>query len=892
MNDADIYFLLREKFNELKTFRSAELRRDPISAIKFFKTLFDRFRDDLLSEEDLQQLQLESLSKIVDSDDQKLIDQINRLSDAVDVFPLYRQWKLESNVIDFGDMITNLWTLLNNDKEVLQILQSRFEHIIVDEFQDNNFALSQIICKIAEPQNSITVVGDDDQCIYSFRGANIQNVHNFAEIYKNHPQYRRTELMQNYRSIPEILNFANSVIELNPERMEKGELFSDYSSAQKPKLGIGTPEDQGLFIVDEIKELLGNGVSLGEIAVLCRTHSKCNLIASKLMLNQISVDYYFTKLFGQNSIKDIVGYFNIIADTEISSLSLVRILQRKFSPDITGEFTRNYLYSKSHDSLLEWCSKNDKIDTEVSSFCNTLIELKIKSKDLSLFAIFDAILKISELLKSNGYIDFEYQKIIQSVSQFQQIVQNFSQGYSPNDLQKFVRFIDVLLDVNEEILETEKFRNTDNAVQVMTVHNAKGKEFPYVFIPYLSSGGFPLYPKSAKASDYLPSSWRKWDVGERTDKELHYEEERRIFYVAITRAEKQLVLTAPEKRQSQYVKEIQKDSIEEEIITVEKNDINLFEQLIAEFQNRLLVETSLGNYESSKSIIDAIEQIRKIENGTEPNWDENPYQMEVEEQLNQNPQSSKKIKSLRLSATKINKYETCPLQYKFSQIDGIPGKPAKPYFKLGNVVHRVLEIFHNEGFTKKRDLVRLLNENWDSGGFVFGQEEEQNRQDALKMLDNYYEFLQKNEVNLFSSEKLFTFKLANCDVSGKCDRIDVNELGEIKIIDYKTSKRQKTEKELKKDIQMAIYAMYAQLEKNESNESKKLGKVPKELSQLFLRHENPEVTINFTNEELAQFREKIEAIAHKIRKGDFHPQKGNHCQFCDYRDLVCPLFDE
>ena len=160
------------------------------------------------------------------------------------------------------------------------------------------------------------------------------------------------------------------------------------------------------------------------------------------------------------------------------------------------------------------------------------------------------------------------------------------------------------------------------------------------------------------------------------------------------------------------------------------------------------------------------------------------------------------------------------------------------------------------------------------------------------MLDNYYEFLQKNEVNLFSSEKLFTFKLANCDVSGKCDRIDVNELGEIKIIDYKTSKRQKTEKELKKDIQMAIYAMYAQLEKNESNESKKLGKVPKELSQLFLRHENPEVTINFTNEELAQFREKIEAIAHKIRKGDFHPQKGNHCQFCDYRDLVCPLFDE
>ncbi|MBL7110011.1 MAG: ATP-dependent helicase, partial [Candidatus Marinimicrobia bacterium] len=834
----------------------------------------------------------ESLNEISNIEDDKEINRIYKLADAVDVFPLYQQWKRENNQIDFGDMISNLWELLNKDKDVLEILQNRFEHIIIDEFQDNNFALSRIIQKIAEPQNSITVVGDDDQCIYSFRGANIQNVHNFDSTYSSHKKYQRTDLLQNYRSIPEVLKFANSIISENPERMEKGDLFSEYPSGIKPLLGIGTPEEQEHFVIDKIKELLSDGVSPGKIAVLCRTHTKCSKIAYQLLLNRISTDYHFDKLYNQKYVKDILAYFNIITDTGLSSLSLVRILQKQFSKETSAEITKQYKMYKEQNSLLDWCAKTKiNIPVEVGNFVDELVHLKQISKGWNITTVFREILKFSRILRDYNHKDIQYVKNIQCIIQLQRIVEDFSIGYSHSVLDMFVRFLDVMLDVNEEILDMEQFSNTKNSVQIMTVHKAKGKEFPYVFIPYLGSGGFPLYPKTAQTSDHLPVSWRKWDAGERTDKELHYEEERRIFYVAVTRAEKGLYLTAPEKRQSVFVKKVNSEIVDKELLKMGESVSNIYEDIIAEFQNRLIIETSLEHYEIAKQIVDAISNLKSLENGIDPVWNNNPFKAEIEGKLKIGTVDSLPTKKLRLSATRIRKYDTCPLQYKFSEIDNIPGQSQKPYFQLGNVVHKVLEIFHNEGYTQKDDLYRLLDENWESGGYVFEQEEEQNRHDAKAMIDNYFDYLKNNKVDLFSSEKLFSFPLSNCDVSGKCDRIDVDDSGAIKIIDYKTSKYQKSERELKKDMQMAIYAMYAQKEKTESKNGKSLGELPEELTQLFLRHENPAVTVQFNDEELTLFRQKIEEIAHSIRKGEFDPCKGNHCQYCDYRDLVCPLYD-
>ena len=208
MNRGDIYFLLRQKFDELKQLRSILFRRNPVQAIQCFQKIFEAFRQNLLSESELKTLQKQELDRIQSITDKKELDKIFQLADLVDVYPQYQVWKKENNWIDYGDMIANLWKLIESNPVVLAELQGQYKHVIVDEFQDNNYALSRIIEKIALPENSITVVGDDDQCIYAFRQANIQNIHHFQERYFENSQIP-ISLTQNYRSNQHILNVAN-----------------------------------------------------------------------------------------------------------------------------------------------------------------------------------------------------------------------------------------------------------------------------------------------------------------------------------------------------------------------------------------------------------------------------------------------------------------------------------------------------------------------------------------------------------------------------------------------------------------------------------------------------------------------------------------------------------
>ena len=218
MNKGDIFFLIRRRFDELETLKSKIFRRNPIQAIQSFQKVFEAFRYNLLNAEELKNMKQAELDTTLSISDEKQLEQIYQLIDMVNVFPEYQSWKKEQGWVDYGDMIFNLWELIQHHKDVCSELQIQYKHIIVDEFQDNNYALSKIVEKIAEPENSITVVGDDNQCIYAFRQANIQNVHQFKIKYytKNHIPI---SLMKNYRSRKPILDLANSVIDKNSERL-------------------------------------------------------------------------------------------------------------------------------------------------------------------------------------------------------------------------------------------------------------------------------------------------------------------------------------------------------------------------------------------------------------------------------------------------------------------------------------------------------------------------------------------------------------------------------------------------------------------------------------------------------------------------------------------------
>ncbi len=894
MSENDIYFMLREHFDDLEVLVSTSFKRNPIEAIASFKSCFDRFRDDLLTYSELDKIKIASLECAGNIDDHKKAEPYLQLVDAINVFPKYQQWKQESNRIDYGDMIQNCWKLIQNEPQVLAILQNRFKHIIIDEFQDNNYALSQIMFEIAKPNNSITVVGDDDQSIYSFRGANIQNVHEFVTRYSKVDGYSKIQLKQNYRSVQPILDIANKTIQFNPDRMEKEYLFSGRESKELPVIAIGSKYSQVEYIANSIKELVDRGCQPNEIAILTRTHKQCRDVNELLMNHHILTNYVSGKLFDKAVIVELVCLLNLINNVNANELLLVYLIDKKIGQNISRLITQTKWKTNKYSSLLDFCtSSSNKISKNGTNYCMELQNLIAKSKNNPIQNIlWDCLIfnkSYFKLISSSPSVVSTLD--VQCLNEFQKIVREYVKQYNPQDLEAFCRYLNVLYDMNKIDLPISEGNYSDNAIQLMSVHASKGKEFKHVFIPFVYSAGFPLNNTTKAFIDNIMPEWKRWNISDKSRKELHSEEERRIFYVAVTRAQKKLTLCTTPKRQSKYIKELDDKLIRKVELMENSTEVNIFNKLKNEFQVKLLAETNAGNTQIAIDIVNAIEKIDFLSHGKTVKWEGNPFKKQILDAV-QNIENTQvpNLTDLQLSASQIDTYKKCSMQYKFKYIDHIPGRGEKPYLNLGNVIHAVLQDFHTKSLTTFEELEILLKEKWTSAGYEFTQEESQHYDDALQMLQNYINYLDGKTPPVFTVEDYFIFETMNCKVSGKCDRIDVTEEGEIHIYDYKTSKNPKSEKDLKKDTQLGIYALYCFGAEKVIEDGRKLGKLPEKLSLLFLRENNPEVSISFTEEELSIFSKLIEETADKIRNKEFTCNDGHHCNYCDYKNLLCPIF--
>ena len=239
MEESEAAFLLLNRFNDLGPFQSREFPRDPARAVtESFIPFFNRTRDELIEP-------YEKASDL-DSQDAEICAQ---LSDLKRIYPIFQQWKKEMKVVDYGDMILTAFGFLNSDLSILQKVQEQFQHIIIDEFQDNNFALNAVSSLIAKRHQQITVVGDEDQVIYSFRGASIHNIHLFREHYKGHPNYLEIALEENFRSNQEILDVANASIKNNVDRVEKSLQSFEGKIDQKPILYYCEKTEQNLSLI-------------------------------------------------------------------------------------------------------------------------------------------------------------------------------------------------------------------------------------------------------------------------------------------------------------------------------------------------------------------------------------------------------------------------------------------------------------------------------------------------------------------------------------------------------------------------------------------------------------------------------------------------------------------
>ena len=879
IDQSEAVHMLLERYDEFHPLLSEEFSINPkASVIESFIPFFNRMRDELINTNTIDYDVLEKSYE----DNQELYFQ---LKDLLRIYPIFQKWKKEDNLIDYNDMIKDAYQFLKNDKAVLNDVRSKFKHIIIDEFQDNNYALNEIARLISGKNESITVVGDDDQVIYSFRGANAFNISTFEKTYNTNNQYKTITLETNYRSSQPILDLANHSIKNNKERKEKSLWSNSKSSNIKPILFKGEKFDQIKFISNEITQLKKD-FPFKEMAILCRTHEQSLQIIDHL--NSLGIPNRSPKrnLFNIAQVKDLISWIQLIAKGRYYEIALFRILKNKSGYEYAHNFF-NRTWEEDKSIINSKNVKNDSIPKSINEITSITEYFKsIAHKRSAGEIVWELCEKLKILKKKSKRYLIQDQYEILNISSIISNAQKFSNNTSNKKNDNIFRFNRFLEDVISSggLPSLEPAINKDyDAVTINTVHGVKGGEYEIVFLPFQRSASFPLNYKSEKKIKNPPDILLNYtNYTDLTPKEHHYQEERRLFYVAITRAKNLLYILAPIRATSKFVKELPEEMMEKKTMNIQESRQILRSELKIKYSKMMQDALSENQYDIIKELADILMIIDKHQNKEKYNLGDSELHQQLKNDLKTTftPEIPAQIS---LSASAIETYLACPLKYRMSKIDKIPQTSSKPELVFGNIIHKVLQRFHesNKSLNEQR-VLRLLNEEWQSGMFEYKIREEKFKSQGIEMLTHYVENIIKSPPHVIATELNFTFQLNDITIVGTIDRLD--KKSGIVITDYKTSK---SSTKAKASLQLAIYSLYL-----EQTEDSSIRGVP-ELSKLyFLRDfEDPIKEHAFSINELRDTEQKIIEVSEGIRKKEFNPKKGNHCNWCDYKYLACPAWE-
>lgn len=531
----------------VSTFHSACVRilRMEIDKLNFEKnfTIYDTADQQVVMKECLKELNLPErdfqprmvLGVIGRAKDQ-LIDPDDYISEFGDKHPnpkiaeLYKMYQdklKKNNALDFDDLIMKTVRLFQTNPMILRYYQNKFEYILVDEFQDTNMAQYTLVSLLAGNHSNLCVVGDDDQSIYSWRGADIRNI---LEFEGDFPDARVIKLEQNYRSTKSILNAANMVVANNESRKAK-ELWTDNQSGEIIQYYRGENEyDEAGFITSTIEKLKDKeNRPYFHFAVLYRTNAQSRVIEEMLMKNAIPYRIYSgTRFYDRKEIKDILAYLRAIENPvdDVSVKRIVNVPKRGIGAKSIERFEK---YAEANDESFFFALLNvdgiqdqsTKVNTQTNKFADFIMSLREKRNEM---AVTDIVEKIYE---NSGYMDaliaedkVEAEGRIENLKEFLSLTKDFDENAEERTLGEFLA---------RTSLETTMDENDDdiNTVSLMTLHSAKGLEFPVVFISGMEEDIFPSYMSIQENNE---------------------EEERRLCYVGITRAKEKLYMSNARER--------------------------------------------------------------------------------------------------------------------------------------------------------------------------------------------------------------------------------------------------------------------------------------------------------------------------------------------------------
>lgn len=447
-----------------------------------------------------------------------------------EVYCEYQKMLRKNNAFDFDDLIMKTVELFRKDAEVLEGYQERFRYIMVDEYQDTNTAQFTLIRLLASKYNNLCVVGDDDQSIYKFRGANIRNILNFEHYF---PQASVIKLEQNYRSTQNILNAANAVIANNVGRKAKALWTENTPGDPVTFRQFNTASDEASYIMEDIQDKVRDGgYRYQDCAILYRTNAQSRLFEERFIVS--NVPYKIVggmNFYARKEIKDLLAYLKTI-DNAKDDLSVRRVLNVPKRGIGAATMAKVQEYAIEHDISFYYALRGaseipglGRAAVKILPFVTFIQTMRSKLGEISLSDL------LLEIIESTGYIKElelegteEAQSRIENIEELQGKLRSYEQNEEQPTLSGFLEEVAL-------VAEVDKLDNSSDYVTLMTLHSAKGLEFPNVYLAGMEDGLFPSYMSI---------------TSEHAQEEV--EEERRLAYVGITRAKEHLMLTCAKQR--------------------------------------------------------------------------------------------------------------------------------------------------------------------------------------------------------------------------------------------------------------------------------------------------------------------------------------------------------
>ncbi len=787
-------------------------------------------------------------------------DEIKTTMELANSYKKYEELKVKEGVIDFSDLISNTLLLFRKRSNILKKYQRQFKFILVDEFQDTNYAQNELAIALAGNDRNITVVADDDQSIYRFRGAAVSNVLQFK---KNFPDTKIVTLNNNYRSTQSILDAAYRLIQHNnPNRLEIVEGIDKKlkSNSKAPEKVIeliheNRAEDEADVIAQKIQELIAKDqrqttYHYSDIAILVRANNHAALITTSLQRHKIPFQFLGPEhLFQQEEIKDLIAYLTFLTNLS-DSVSLFRVLSMEIFNISYIEL--NYLLNDAKKKNLTLFEALENINQpflkpetqeKLKSFRQMAERHLERSKKDSAGQILYYFLVDSKLFETlNSATSVVEERRVENIAKFFDRIKNFEAERLDANIFTLVEWLSLMLQIGDSPRVADVDSKDRDAVNILTVHSSKGLEFKVVFLVNLVSDRFPSRERNEKIP--LPLGIIKESIPVESD--FHLEEERRLFYVGMTRAKERLYFTG-----ANYYGTAKR---------LKKLSTFIYEAL------PLLQEQEERKNRFTQLSLTGV--------------------LSVYEKVEEKKEQKLPLKLSYITFSNLQMFDICPLHFKAKVIFNIP-TPVGASQSFGISLHNTLYNFYKktqEGESSTLVLLnKILKQEWRSEGYTDKKHEQERFSQAISMLETLYKTELKTPIKPIGLELPFSFVLKNgVKVFGKIDRVDTKGNG-IEIIDYKTGEDNPKAADAHK-LQLAMYALAATRVKDSI-----LNRNPNDITlTLHFLEGNSKKSMNFKQEDLNKLEDTlIEKIA-EIEKSHFKCSKSVLCVNCEYK-ILCQV---